>query len=90
MSLVGEIRHSSGEGAGASDIVAAFVGGEVRGVATPTEVEGRRVSFLTGYARDDGEALTFKLLSGGAVRDVGAAQVFASDAVAGTLLGPLA
>ena len=90
MSLVGEIRYSNGDGAGASDIVAAFVGSEVRGVATPTEVGGRRVFFLTAFANTEGEALTFKLATGGAVRDVGATQTFAADAVAGTLLDPLA
>ncbi len=88
MSIVGAIRYADGSGAGVADRAAAFVGDEVRGVATSVEVDGERRFFLTAYAHTDGELLTFKVASGSTVSDLGGALVFAGDEVVGTPRAP--
>ncbi len=88
MSVVGELRYGDGSGAGVGDRVAAFVGGEVRGVASSVAVDGRRVFFLPVYANTDGDEVTFKVASGASVRALGGAIAFATDAVTGAADAP--
>lgn len=88
MGVVGVLRYADGTGAGVSDRVAAFVGSEVRGVASPVDVEGQRVFFLPVHANADGETVTFKVATGTDVRDAAGPLVFTEDAVVGTALAP--
>ncbi|MEM1093925.1 MAG: T9SS type A sorting domain-containing protein [Bacteroidota bacterium] len=73
------------------DALAAFVGDEVRGVATSVEVGGMALFFLTAYANVTTDTLTFKLYD--ASRDevvpVGEYMAFAPNANYGSTASPL-
>lgn len=60
VTLVGAVTLGSGPLNGANDVLAAFSGSEVRGVANTVDVGGTRLFFLTIYANGDGETITFK------------------------------
>jgi gliding motility-associated-like protein len=72
-----------------ADRVAAFVGGEVRGVTSPIYVpsSGRYLAYLTVFANKQGETLTFKLYesSSGKVVDVDATVKFEIDGQLGNV-----
>jgi hypothetical protein len=72
------------------DIVAAFVDGEIRGVATPTRVDDDMVYFLTVHGRSGDGALTFRAYDSAAdeVRMLTETLNFAPDAVYGTPTAP--
>ncbi|MCP4708378.1 MAG: hypothetical protein GY869_07125 [Planctomycetes bacterium] len=46
--------------AGSDNLVAAFAGSEVRGIASPTQVGETWMFFLTVYANNNGETITFQ------------------------------
>lgn len=73
-----------------SDRLAAVVAGQVRGVASSTEVAGRQLFFLSVYG-SSGEAVSFKFYDAGRdwVLDLDWEMVFQPDAVIGTLGTPV-
>lgn len=77
--------------AGAGNLVAAFVGEQLRGVAAPVEVSGQWIYFLTVYANQSGETLQFKayLALEDAVVDVQETLVFQANAIHGNPSAPL-
>lgn len=60
MNVTGALYIVNTRSVSPEDRVAAFVGEEVRGVASPIDVGGELAFFLTVYANSDGEAVTFK------------------------------
>ena len=76
---------------GAANLLAAFVGQELRGVAAPIEVLGQWVYFLTAYADQGGETLQFKayLAAADAVVDVQETLVFQANATSSDPTNPL-
>lgn len=66
--------------------LAAFVGETLRGVASPTDIGGSQVFFLTVYANTNGESTMFRLYDAAAdsVRLAGQALTFQTNAVLGT------
>lgn len=77
--------------AGADNLLAAFVGDQLRGVATPIEVGDKWLYFLTAYANLSGETLTFKtyLATEDAVFDVQQTLVFQANAIVGNPAAPM-
>ncbi|MDP6699724.1 MAG: hypothetical protein QGH25_08745, partial [Candidatus Latescibacteria bacterium] len=77
--------------AGADNLLAAFVGSELRGVAAPVEVDGQWLYFLTVYANQSGETLSFKayLATEDAIFDVQETLSFQSNAISGDPSAPL-
>ncbi len=86
MSMVIEVPDSDHDG----DRLAAFVGNTVRGVATPTMVGARRLYFLTVYANEAGESLSFRHYNGlsGGVTELTGEVDFTANAVIGTVSNP--
>jgi hypothetical protein len=78
--------------AGPDNLLAAFAGAELRGVAAPVEVLGQWIYFLTVYADQGGETLQFKayLAAEDAVFDVRETLVFQANATYGDPTSPLA
>ncbi|MDX1429896.1 MAG: hypothetical protein R3282_06395, partial [Rhodothermales bacterium] len=74
------------------DLVAAFAGNEVRGVARASVIAGETFFFLTAYADAPGETLTFELYNHRAntVEEVAESVTFTVDAVVGDVASPLA
>ena len=60
MNVVGALFVDGIRSAHPSDLVAAFVGAEVRGVASPIEVVGQMLFFLTIFSDSSGENVTFQ------------------------------
>ncbi len=77
--------------AGVDNLLAAFVGDQLRGVATPIEVGDKWLYFLTAYADLSGETLTFKayLATEDAVFDVQQTLVFQANAIVGNPAAPM-
>ena len=78
---------------GTDDMVAAFVGDQVRGVApSPVPVSGGLIYFLIVYADGGGETVTFKVYvaESGQVLDIDESLAFTADATHGTLGDPFA
>lgn len=78
--------------AGTDNLLAAFAGAELRGVAAPVEVLGQWIYFLTVYADQSGETLQFKvyLAAQDAVFDIRETLVFQPHATYGNPTSPLA
>ena len=76
---------------GADNLLAVFVGSEVRGVAAPVEVGGQWLYFLTIYADQSGEMLTFQayLAAEDAVFNVQESLYFQSNAILGNPADPV-
>ncbi len=74
----------------AQDRVAAFVGGEVRGVAEPQLVAGQWRFFLTLYSRTSGETLAFRYYDArrGEVVDLTETLAFAANSQIGSVQAP--
>ena len=92
MGVVAAVRLAGGaRSTSPTDTVAAFVGGEVRGVAAAVPTPGGPAFFLTVYGRAEGEPVTFRVASGGGVFDAAPAApvAFASDGVVGATADPL-
>ncbi len=60
VTLVGAVTLDSGPSTHPDDVLAAFVGDTVRGVATSIDVGGVRLFFLTIHATGDGETVAFR------------------------------
>ncbi len=75
-----------------NDVIAAFVGSEVRGVARPIVSGGRTLFFVLIYANSSGETITFKAYdaSNDAVNDIQESVVFQANAVTGSVGTPFA
>lgn len=72
------------------NIVGAFAGTEVRGVATSVDVGGTRTFFLSIFASGDGEVITFKAYDAAAdeVKSISESIVFTSNLTEGTISDP--
>ena len=92
MSITASLRVEGMPSQGSSDLLAAFVGDEVRGVAAPIEVAGQMVYFLTVYANGSGETLSFRLYEANTdlVRVARETLTFEANAIAGLPSSPLA
>ncbi|WP_228350600.1 T9SS type A sorting domain-containing protein [Rhodocaloribacter litoris] len=91
MSLTGVVEQDGRRLGAAGDLLAAFVGEEVRGVAGPVTVGSDVLFFLAVYANADGEAVTFRFYeaSTGLIHDIAETQVFETNAVRGLVSAPL-
>lgn len=90
MTVTGALVVDGWRSTSADDRVAAFAGGEIRGVTTPIEVGGRMTFFLTVYGNIGGEEVHFKAYLSGADRVLGTTETlpFAANAVHGTVSAP--
>ena len=77
---------------GGDNLLAAFVGAQVRGVAAPVEVGGQWLYFLTAYANQSGETLAFKvyLAAEDAVFDVQETLTLQANSILGNPDEPVA
>ncbi|WP_457651477.1 T9SS type A sorting domain-containing protein [Rhodocaloribacter sp.] len=91
MSMTAMVLHDGDRLGGAGDLLAAFVGDEVRGVAEGTTVGSAPLFFLTVFADTDGETVTFKVYdaAAGTVRVIEETEVFETNAVRGIVAAPL-
>ncbi len=91
MSLTGIVEQSGRQLGATGDLLAAFVGDELRGVAGPVTVGGDALFFLTVYADADGETVTFRFYEAatGLIHAVAETQVFETNAVRGLVSSPL-
>ena len=60
MNITGEVQLDPSDFASDDDIIAAFVGEEVRGLVKPIFTGGRWLFFLTTYAHQSGDTLRFR------------------------------
>ena len=91
MAVTGVVRVGGVDLRSSSDRVAAFVGGQIRGVAAPTLVGSRRVFFLSVAGRAGDGAVSFKAYdaTGDRVLDLTPDLTFNADAPVGTAVTPL-
>ncbi len=92
VTLVGALTLGSGPSTDPNDILAAFVGNEVRGVANSIDVGGTRLFFLTIYADADGESVSFKAWDAAQAQIVTLAETipFTANQSHGSVAGPFA
>ena len=91
MVVVGALKIGGQELADTDDIVAAFVDGEVRGVAQPTlQDDGRYLAIMLIYSNGNIEEISFKAYvnDSGAEVDIAATLQFEADALIGDALQP--
>ncbi|MEM6648066.1 MAG: hypothetical protein AAF730_17620, partial [Bacteroidota bacterium] len=90
MSITATVTVEGAPTASADDLLAAFAGDEVRGVAMPVSVGGQMVYFLTAYANTSGDTLSFRLYESATnlVRVAAVELAFAANAVEGTPASP--
>ncbi|MCF7918324.1 MAG: tandem-95 repeat protein [Candidatus Cloacimonetes bacterium] len=76
---------------GAGNVLGAFFGDECRGVATPIMVNGNAVFFMTVYANQSGEVLSFRYYQAenDLILDIDETIIFQSNEVYGAVLDPL-
>ncbi|RMH55973.1 MAG: T9SS C-terminal target domain-containing protein [Bacteroidetes bacterium] len=91
MTVTGTARLRGLDAAGPDNLVAAFVGDEVRGVARPIYALGRWLFFLNVYANEANEAVTFRLYdaAAGKIRNLGESLTFQPTAAHGTPREPV-
>ncbi|WP_456429949.1 T9SS type A sorting domain-containing protein [Rhodocaloribacter sp.] len=91
MSVTAMVLHGGDRLGGAGDVLAAFVGDEVRGVAEGTTVGSAPLFFLTVFADTDGETVRFEVYdaAAGTVRPIAETEVFETNAVRGIIAAPL-
>jgi hypothetical protein len=93
MSLVSRIRIAGGTLTGESDLLAAFVGEQLRGVARPRDVAGDTLVFLTVFSnRPGGEMVRFEVWDDDQCRryrSTAERAPFNADGVLGTTIVPL-
>ena len=93
MTLIGMIEAAGGNATAASMELGVFAGQEVRGSAQAIYIEPLQayLFFLTIYANNGGEPLTFKLFDAttGQVRDLTETMFFAPDQHQGSLEAPI-
>ena len=92
MTVIATVDFDGAPSDDAADLLAAFAGGVSRGVASPVNLGGDYVYFLSIGGDTDGEALTFMAYdaSTGEARVLCDGVNFATDAVRGTLDDPFA
>jgi hypothetical protein len=92
MTVIATVDFDGAPSDDAADLLAAFAGGASRGVASPVNLGGDFVYFLSIGGDTDGEALTFMAYdaSTGEERMLCDGVNFATDAVRGTLDDPFA
>ena len=90
MTLVGIISAEGINGTLENHEIGAFAGGELRGGATALYIEPLHayMFFLTLYANQAGELLTFKLNDGTNISDVNETMYFSNDAQVGSVDTP--
>lgn len=90
MNVVGVLTINGTASANSNDQVAAFVGTEIRGVASPLDVSGTQYFFLTVYANGGTETITFKAYdaTNDRVLDITETVTFVANGVEGTLGTP--
>jgi len=90
--LVGALTLDATASTNPADVVAAFVGSEVRGLATSIAVGGQRLFFLTIHGTGNGDTVTFKAYDAAQDRvvDLDETVTFAADANFGTVAAPFA
>gem|GEM_PF-4950751 len=91
MVVVGALKIAGQELADPDDIVAAFVDGEVRGVAQPTlQDDGRYLAIMLIYSNGNIEEISFKVYvnTSGEEVDIAATLLFEADALIGDALRP--
>ncbi len=91
MTLTGVVEQDGRRLGAPGDLLAAFVGEEVRGVTGPVTVGSDALFFLTVYANTDGEAVTFRFYeaSTGVIHDIARTEMFEANAVRGLVSAPL-
>lgn len=91
MSITATVTVEGAPAMGTDNILAAFVDGEVRGVATPVPVGSAMVYFLTAYANASSDTLSFRLYEAATdfVRVAALELPFVPNAVEGTPSSPL-
>ncbi len=91
MTLTAAVYVDGARSSGEDDLLGAFVGEEVRGVAATTEVAGSKAFFLTAYANMSGETMTFKFFESvrGRVLPIEEALAFSANGSTGTPSSPV-
>ncbi|MBT8400767.1 MAG: hypothetical protein KJO98_09840, partial [Rhodothermia bacterium] len=90
MNVIGVLSLEGATSGNDSDMIGAYVGEEIRGVASPILVGGQSLFFLTIYANASGEPITFRAYdaSRDRVRGVGDPITFVPDAITGSIDRP--
>lgn len=90
MNVVGTLTINGAASANTNDQIAAFVGSEIRGVASPLSVSGTQYFFLTVYANGGSETISFKTYdaTNDRVVDITETVTFVANGVEGTLGSP--
>ena len=90
MNITGSVQLDVSEFASENDMIAAFVGEEVRGVVHPTFTGGRWLFFLTAHAHAAGDSLQFRYYNAMADTESELSEriVFEISAVKGTVSTP--
>ncbi|MFN4254124.1 MAG: MopE-related protein [Saprospiraceae bacterium] len=91
MNLTAALRLDGSPENGTSNVLGAFVGNELRGVATPVPVNGTALYFLTVYSnKTSGETLQFKVYTNAddQTHPAGEMLAFVRGSVAGTATTP--
>ncbi len=92
MTVVGSLLINDEASTHPDNIVAAFAGSELRGIAVPTVVDGHLVFVMTIFANDGGETIRFEAYDAAAdrIRPVLETLTFSAGEVVGTPSSPLA
>ncbi len=90
MTLIGRVLRQGTPMGNPADLLAAFVGDEVRGVTSPVDVGGQPLFFLTVFANTDGKTVTFKTYDAenGVVHRAVEIVAFQTNGIEGTVADP--
>ena len=90
MTITAFVAVNDQESIDPDNVVGAFVGEEVRGVATPIESSGRQLYFITVYGRQDGEEVRLRvyLVQPDLVVETEAPVTFATNGILGSSTDP--
>jgi len=90
MTITGVAVINGVESANSENVIAAFVNNECRGVAYPTETQGRQLYFMMVYSNTNAETLTFKLYNAGidSILNVSETIIFSVNERIGTVDAP--
>jgi len=93
MVMVGILNLNGIEASNEGDIVAAFVDGEVRGIASPVfdDDVGQNIIFMIIHGDDDGDELTFQVydITRDEVIDLANRETFGINGIRGTVIQPV-
>lgn len=92
MNIIGVLEIEGRASIEASDLVGAFSGGELRGFASPIDVDGEMMFFLTVFGRTGDETIRFRAYDSvaDAVKESDATISFEIDGVQGSTRDPFA